>query len=37
MNEYDNEWMNEYDNEWNDQKYEFLQLPLALLHLTAEN
>ena len=41
MNEYDNEWMNmimnEYDNEWNDQKYEFLQLSLALLDLTVEN
>ena len=28
--------MNEYDNEWNDQKYEFLQLSLALWDLTVE-
>ena len=28
--------MNEYDDEWNDQKYEFLQLSLALLDLTVE-
>ena len=28
--------MNEYDKEWNDQKYEFLQLSLALLGLNVE-
>ena len=28
--------VDEYDNEWNDQKYEFLQLSLALLDLTVE-